>query len=202
MAAQGRCLGRSSDVGSSSWHVLGSCRRRRGLVDGQGSRRWGRASSGEATADRVQPSGTVPSRVNMPLSNPELRGQAIGAQSHMRLCQAVRLFQVAKPCREQPVDSRIWAALGPGRGPEISPPSFLGQRESQACGAWSPACKGMKQIWLAANRRTKCKPKPQGPRLRMSRRSRTPSLHVSGSTTKAELISHCRKVLPADSCQI
>ena len=154
-----------------------------GWINGQGSWRWRRASSGEATADRVQPSGTVPSRVNMPLSHSELWGRAIGAQSHLRLCQAVPLFQMAKPCREQPVDSRIWAALGPGRGPEISPLSFLGQGESQACGAWSCLQGHEAGLGSAANILEEPRPdrNPQGLRLRTSRRSRTPSLHVSGA---------------------
>ncbi len=137
MEAQGQCPGRSSDGGQlvlarvgvlSSSSGLGPTAKDHG--DGEGQVQ----AKPLQIEDRVRASGTVPSRVNMPLSPLELRGRAIGAQSHMRLCQVVRLFQVAKPCREQPVDCRIWAALGPGRGPRSPLSTFLGQENRRLAG--------------------------------------------------------------------
>lgn len=55
---------------------------------------------------------------------------------------SLRLFQVAKPCREQFAASRIWAALGPGLDLEISWSSFLGQRESQLFWTWVACLQG------------------------------------------------------------
>lgn len=72
---------------------------------------------------------------------------SIAARSHMRLA----VFQVAKLCRVEIVDTRAWAPLGPMLVFEIFGSSFLGQPEKLVRGqegskTWESSQKEP-QIW-------------------------------------------------------
>ena len=66
----------------------------------------------------------------MPLSSLERLELVDRGSIALETCQDVQLFQIAKPCREEVGDSRVWAALGPGLDFEISMQAFLANQRS------------------------------------------------------------------------